>query len=136
MYIESRAYVSNLRQKLVCGSALLAPRMHYYEWWSRALIPGTHFVQVGLLMATPQVAVFVGAVGCRRRSAGGTTWLGCRAATAADVLAQVSDGPDMCDDFVQKVRIMCAGRNVIHMKVKCPAAAQERVVNKSACKLC
>jgi Glycosyl transferase family 90 len=46
VYIESRAYVSNLRQKLVCGSPLLAPRMHYYEWYSRALVPGTHFVQV------------------------------------------------------------------------------------------
>jgi Glycosyl transferase family 90 len=48
VYIESRAYVSNLRQKLVCGSPLLAPRMHHYEWYSRALVPGTHFVQVAL----------------------------------------------------------------------------------------
>ncbi len=60
MYIESRAYVSNLRQKLVCGSPLLAPRMTYYEWWSRALQPGVHFVEV-------------------------------------------ADGPDMCDDVVNKV---------------------------------
>lgn len=52
MYIESRAYVSNLRQKLVCGSPLLAPRMHYYEWYSRALVPGTHFVQVMLAAVT------------------------------------------------------------------------------------
>ena len=46
MYIESRAYVSNLRQKLACGSPVLAPRMTYYEWWSRALTPGVHFVEV------------------------------------------------------------------------------------------
>ena len=51
VYIESRAYVSNLRQKLMCGSPLLAPRMHYYEWYSRALVPGTHFVQVTPLQA-------------------------------------------------------------------------------------
>ena len=46
MYIESKAYVSNLRLKLICGSPVLAPQMTYYEWWSRALQPGTHFIQV------------------------------------------------------------------------------------------
>jgi hypothetical protein len=49
--------VSNLRQKLVCGSPLLAPRMRYYEWYSRALVPGTHFVQVeGLVVPDDSLA--------------------------------------------------------------------------------
>ena len=45
MYIESQAYASNLRQKLVCGSPVLALQMTHYEWWSRALQAGTHFIQ-------------------------------------------------------------------------------------------
>lgn len=40
------AYASNLRQKMATGSVVLAVRMHYYEWWSRALKPGVHFVEV------------------------------------------------------------------------------------------
>lgn len=59
--MESRAYVSNLRQKMATGAVVLAVQMHYYEWWSRALKPGIHFVEV-------------------------------------------SEGDDMCDDIVNKVR--------------------------------
>ena len=44
--MESKAYVSNLRQKLATGAVVLAVQMHYYEWWSRALKPGIHFVPV------------------------------------------------------------------------------------------
>lgn len=40
------AYASNLRQKMATGALVLAVRMHYYEWWSRALKPGVHFVEV------------------------------------------------------------------------------------------
>ena len=46
LYVESKAYVSNLRQKMATGALVLAVRMHYYHWWSRALKPGIHFVQV------------------------------------------------------------------------------------------
>jgi hypothetical protein len=64
VYIESRAYVSNLRQKLVCGSPLLAPRLHHYEWYSRALVPGTHFVQVAIAnMTAVHIAATSGWVG-------------------------------------------------------------------------
>lgn len=30
----------------ICGSVLVALRMQYHEWWSRALVPGQHFVEV------------------------------------------------------------------------------------------
>mmetsp|Transcript_524 Transcript_524/g.1576 ORF Transcript_524/g.1576 Transcript_524/m.1576 type:complete len:1117 (-) Transcript_524:961-4311(-) len=45
-YLECEAYTTNLRQKLATGSPLLSPTMQYWEWWSRALVPGKHFVEV------------------------------------------------------------------------------------------
>lgn len=30
----------------VCGSVLVAPRLQYWEWWTRALVPGEHYVEV------------------------------------------------------------------------------------------
>ena len=46
MYIESDAWVTNLKQKLACGSILISNKMEYYEWFTRALQPGLHYVQV------------------------------------------------------------------------------------------
>ena len=46
MYIESDAWVTNLKQKLACGSILVSNKMEYYEWFTRALQPGLHYVQV------------------------------------------------------------------------------------------
>ena len=112
MYIESRAYVSNLRQKLVCGSPLLAPRMRYYEWYSRALVPGTHFVQVvqtltsmTALHVLPGVAELMTLQALTTPS---THVAACLLAPpphfrACVCVSQVADGADMCDDFVRKV---------------------------------
>ena len=57
MYIESQAYASNLRQKMVCGSVLVALHTEYFEWYHPALVPGQHYVQVS--------------EGCRGRAGGG-----------------------------------------------------------------
>ena len=46
MYIESDAWVTNLKQKLACGSILVSNKMEYYEFFTRALQPGLHYVQV------------------------------------------------------------------------------------------
>lgn len=46
MYIESDAWVTNLKQKLACGSALVSNRMEFYEFFTRALVPGVHYVEV------------------------------------------------------------------------------------------
>jgi Glycosyl transferase family 90 len=46
VYIETRAYTTNLKQKMICGSPLLVLKMRYYEWWSRALIPGVHYIEI------------------------------------------------------------------------------------------
>ena len=46
MYIESDAWVTNLKQKLGCGSILISNKMEYYEFFTRALQPGLHYVQV------------------------------------------------------------------------------------------
>ena len=46
MYIESDSYASNLKQKLVCGSVLVALRMEYWEWYARGLEAGKHFVEL------------------------------------------------------------------------------------------
>ena len=46
MYIESDAWVTNLKQKLACGSIVVSNKMEYYEWFTRALQPGLHYVQV------------------------------------------------------------------------------------------
>ena len=46
MYIESHAWVTNLKQKLACGSILISNKMEYYEFFTRALKPGIHYVEV------------------------------------------------------------------------------------------
>lgn len=46
MYIESDAWVTNLKQKLACGSILISNKMEYYEWFTRGLSPGVHYVEV------------------------------------------------------------------------------------------
>jgi hypothetical protein len=46
MYIESDAWVTNLKQKLACGSVLMSNQMDFFEFFTRALKPGVHFVEV------------------------------------------------------------------------------------------
>jgi uncharacterized membrane protein len=46
MYIESKAWVTNLKQKLACGSILISNKMEYFEFFTRALKPGIHYVEV------------------------------------------------------------------------------------------
>ncbi|EIE18997.1 hypothetical protein COCSUDRAFT_54837 [Coccomyxa subellipsoidea C-169] len=46
MYIESDAWVTNLKQKLACGSVLMSNQMEFFEFFTRALQPGVHFVEV------------------------------------------------------------------------------------------
>eukprot|EP00887_Chlorella_sp_A99_P007639 scaffold20.g7639.t1 len=46
VYIESDAYASNLKQKLACGSLLVALKMEYWEFYGRALQPGQHYVEI------------------------------------------------------------------------------------------
>ena len=46
MYIESHAWVTNLKQKLACGSILVSNKMEYFEFFTRALKPGVHYVEV------------------------------------------------------------------------------------------
>ena len=46
MYIESDAWVTNLKQKLACGSVLMSNQMEFYEFFTRALVPGVHYVEV------------------------------------------------------------------------------------------
>ena len=46
MYIEADAWATNLKQKLACGSVLMSAKMEYYEFFTRALQPNVHFVEV------------------------------------------------------------------------------------------
>ena len=46
MYIESAAWVTNLKQKLACGSILVSNQMEYYEFFTRALQPHVHYIEV------------------------------------------------------------------------------------------
>ena len=46
MYIESDAWVTNLKQKLACGSVLMSNEMEFYEFFTRALVPGVHYVEL------------------------------------------------------------------------------------------
>lgn len=54
-YLECEAYTTNLRQKLATGSPLMSPTMQYWEWWSRALVPGKHFIEVHPLCSAPLI---------------------------------------------------------------------------------
>jgi hypothetical protein len=68
VYIESRAYASNLKQKVVCGSLLVALRTNFWEFFSRGMRPGGEFVelssdpnavceQVGVCVCAEQVSL-------------------------------------------------------------------------------
>lgn len=46
MYIESDAWVTNLKQKLACGSVLMSNQMEFFEFFTRALKPGVHYIEV------------------------------------------------------------------------------------------
>jgi hypothetical protein len=46
MYLESKAWATNFKQKLACGSVVMAVRPRAFEFFSRALIPGVHYVEV------------------------------------------------------------------------------------------
>ena len=46
MYLESGAWASNFKQKLACGSVVLAVAPTHFEFFSRALVPGLHYVAV------------------------------------------------------------------------------------------
>lgn len=46
MYIESDAWVTNLKQKLACGSILMSNQMEFHEFFTRALVPGVHYVEL------------------------------------------------------------------------------------------
>ena len=46
MYIEADAWATNLKQKLACGSVLMSAKMEYYEFFTRALLPNVHYVEV------------------------------------------------------------------------------------------
>jgi Glycosyl transferase family 90 len=46
MYLESGAWATNFKQKLACGSVLLAVAPTHFEFFSRALVPGLHYVAV------------------------------------------------------------------------------------------
>ncbi|GAB4824253.1 hypothetical protein N2152v2_011299 [Parachlorella kessleri] len=45
-YLEAAAYSSNLKQKLACRSVVLTPYIQHYEFWSRELRPGKHYLLV------------------------------------------------------------------------------------------
>lgn len=46
VHIEPLAWVSNIRHKLAGGSVVMATGIKYYEWFARALVPGTHYVEI------------------------------------------------------------------------------------------
>lgn len=46
LHIEPQAWVSNLRHKLAGGSVVLTLGLTYFEWFSRALVSGEHFMDL------------------------------------------------------------------------------------------
>jgi Glycosyl transferase family 90 len=46
VYIESCAWSTNFKHKLAAGSVTLAIQPHYYEFFSRALVPGMHYIPI------------------------------------------------------------------------------------------
>ena len=47
-YMPGKTYSSSLKYKLLCGSVVFSPKLHWQEFWTGLLVPGTHFVEVGL----------------------------------------------------------------------------------------
>ncbi|KDD72835.1 glycosyl hydrolase, partial [Helicosporidium sp. ATCC 50920] len=45
-HIEAQAHPQTLRHRLACGSLVLSYSADYWEWWTRALEPGTHFIRL------------------------------------------------------------------------------------------
>lgn len=45
-YLEGKAWSTNLKQKLACGSVVLAPKLEFYEFWTRGLETGRHYLEV------------------------------------------------------------------------------------------
>ncbi|KAL3133656.1 hypothetical protein ABBQ32_008167 [Trebouxia sp. C0010 RCD-2024] len=46
VYLESMAWSTNGRHKFSCGSVVISNKMGYYEFFTRELKPGVHFVEV------------------------------------------------------------------------------------------
>ena len=46
VYLESMAWSTNGRHKFSCGSVVISNKMGYYEFFTRALKPGVHYVEV------------------------------------------------------------------------------------------
>ena len=44
--MESNAWATNFKQKLACGSVVLAIKPRFFEFFSRALRPGVHYLEV------------------------------------------------------------------------------------------
>jgi hypothetical protein len=48
LYMPGITYSSSLKYKLLCGSVVFSPKLEWQEFWTDLLVPGTHFVEVGL----------------------------------------------------------------------------------------
>lgn len=46
VYLESMAWSTNGRHKFSCGSVVISNKMGYYEFFTRALKPGVHYVDL------------------------------------------------------------------------------------------
>ena len=46
VYLESMAWSTNGRHKFSCGSVVMSNKMGYYEFFTRELKPGVHYVEV------------------------------------------------------------------------------------------
>lgn len=46
VYLESMAWSTNGRHKFSCGSVVISNKMGYYEFFTRELKPGVHYVEV------------------------------------------------------------------------------------------
>ena len=55
IYLESGAWATNLKQKLISGSPVIAVKPRFPDFFSRALHPGEHFLP---LQAPPQPLPF------------------------------------------------------------------------------
>lgn len=62
-YVESNAWATNFKQKLACGSVVIAIKPRFFEFFTRALRPGVHYLEVeppaasGLAFASMCVAL-------------------------------------------------------------------------------
>lgn len=94
VHIEPLAWVSNIRHKLAGGSVVMATGIKYYEWFARALVPGTHYVEIPARvpeMCAQAVDVVRGLVVGRRRVCGRGGGARNLFPQGANVQAQVAD---------------------------------------------